>query len=597
MGQIRQRPEIPATAKWRLSDIYPSNEAWEADFALAQEDIQSMGALQSSLADTKESILGALDRLSLAQRRLEALYCYARMRRDEDSRETEAQARADRIATLSVRAEAAASFLRPALLAMPEPLLADCAADPAFAKHSRTLSLMLRDRPHTLPEAQEALLAEAGEIGDAPQTIYTLFIEADLSFPEIRDERGEMIPVSEARFHSLLLNRDARVREDAYRAILGTYAGFGNTLASIYAASVKNDWFRARTRAFSSAREASLFASEIPETVYDALLVAVEEKLPALNRYLQLKKRALGLPALHMWDLYQDTAEDFELKLSYDDGYRLVLEALAPLGEAYTLVVLQARDAGWIDVYENAGKAHGAYSWGNYDAHPFILMNYEDTLDSASTLAHEMGHAMHSYLSCAAQPFEMYDYTLFAAEVASTVNEILLSCHLLAKYQEPSARQSIIGSLLEHFRTTVFRQTLFAAFEKETHAMQERGEPLTREALCALYLSLNRKYYGEACEVDEIVQNEWMRIPHFYRAFYVYQYATGFSAAACIARKILREGAPAVEGYMKFLGAGGSMPPLAALRLAGVDMETKAPVAEALQWFEELTEAFAGLTL
>lgn len=595
MSSIKERADIAQSDKWRLSDLYASSGDWEADFALARREIEDMASVEAGLSETRESILSALNAASALNRRLSTLYCYARMSRDEDSRVAKAQAMADRAQTLAVRAEAAVSFLRPSLLAMPEALLSACAADPAFEKHTRTLSLILRERPHTLPKEQEALLAEAQEIGGAPSTVFTMLTEADMSFPQIAGEDGEMIDVSEARFLTLLVSRDRRVRKDAYETVMGAYGKLGNTFASLYAASIKNDCFNAHARRFPSAIEASLFANEIPTAVYGALLEAIEARLPALNRYLSIKQRALSLPEMHLYDLYVDTTPDFSLALPYAEGYDLVLSAVAPLGEAYAEVVRAAKKQGWVDVYENAGKHHGAYSWGTYDAHPYVLMNYEDTLDSASTLAHELGHAMHSYLSSQAQPFEKSDYTLFAAEVASTVNEILLSCHLLEKHKEPAARQSIIGALLEHFRTTVFRQSLFAMFEREAHAMQERGEALTRDALCALYYQINEKFYGASCVVDDPVRNEWMRIPHFYRAFYVYQYATGFCAAVSIARGILSGREGALSGYLAFLGAGGSLPPIEALRLAGVDMETPAPVQDALGWFEELLAMFEGL--
>lgn len=590
--KTRVRAEIDDVYKWQLDAIFPTDAAWEEAFAQAKDGIAAIEALQKGLAPQKESILHALQAIYALERTVDKLYTYARMRRDEDSREPVPQAMADRIMSFVARASAVTAFLKPALLAMPEALLLDCAKDSNFSEYDRFLADILRRRPHVLPAEQEALLAEAAEIGNAPENIYTLFTEADLKFPDIRDEHGAVIELTEARLLTLLNNRDGRVRKDAYETIMRTYGEFGNAMASIYAASVKNDSFRARAHKFASAMEGSLFENEIPPSVYGALLQAIDEKLPALNRYLSCKKQTLGLSELHMWDLYVDTTSEFSLQLPYDEAYALVLDALAPLGESYVEIVRQAKTSGWIDVYPNVGKHNGAYSWGCYDAKPYVLLNFEDTLDSASTLAHELGHSMHSYLSAKAQPYAKADYTLFAAEVASTVNEILLSAHLLEKYTTREARQSLLGTLLEGFRTTVFRQALFATFERDTHAMHERGEALTKEALCDLYSAINQRFYGESCVLDEAVRFEWMRIPHFYRAFYVYQYATGFCAAACIARKILAEGKPAVDGYMKFLSAGGSMPPLEALRLAGVDMETPAPVREALDWFEEMIARF-----
>ncbi len=589
---IRPRKAIDPKDMWCLEDIYPSAEVWEADFSRVQEKIQELLKVEEALTPTPEGILSVLKAVMALSRLFNKLFSYARMRRDEDSRLPQSQGMVDRAESLGARVGAACAFLRPALLAMPEALLTRCIADPDFADYDRLLWDVLRSRPHTLPAEQEALLAEAEEIGGAPGNIYTLFTEADLSFPTIKGEDGKRVTVSDARFLTLLGSRDGRVRKDAYEAVMNAYGKFGNTFAAMYAASVKADLFDAKAHKFPTAIEAALFSSEIPVPVYDALITAIDDRLPALNRYQALKRKTLGLDTLHLWDLYADTAKDFSLKLTYDQAYDLVLEALAPLGADYVNVIRKAKEAGWVDVYENAGKHHGAYSWGNYDSHPYVLMNFEGTLDSASTLAHELGHAMHSYFSNAAQPYAKADYTLFAAEVASTVNEILLSCYLLEKHPELTAQQSLLGALLEHFRTTVFRQTLFATFEKETHAMQERGEALTREALCGLYYRINEKFYGQGAVVDQAVENEWMRIPHFYNAFYVYQYATGFSAAVCIARKILREGKAAVDGYMRFLSAGGSLPPLEALKLAGVDMATPVPMREALDWFEEVLMKF-----
>lgn len=593
---IRERSAIQAQFKWRLTDIYATQEAWESEFAAAQEALTSMPLLQSNLSPTAGSILDALKKITALMQRTDRIYSYARMRRDEDSRQTEPQAMADRAESLVVRANAAVSFLRPALLAMPESLLRDCVQNPAFSAFDRMLEDILRSRPHTLPAAQEALLAQAGEIGGAPSTIYTMFTEADLTFPPIEGPDGKSIEVSEGRFITLLSSRDSAIRKATYETVMNTYGRFGNAISATYAASVKNDVFTARAHKFSSAIEASLFATEVPVSVYDALLTAIDERLPALNRYLGLKQKALGLSELHLYDLYVDTSVDFDLKLSYDEAYALVLDALVPLGKGYTDTLRKAKDAGWVDVYENIGKHHGAYSWGTYGVHPYVLMNFEGTVDSASTLAHELGHSMHTHFSSEAQPYAKADYTLFAAEVASTVNEILLTEHLLKKHPEREAQQSLLGTLLEHFRTIVFRQALFATFERETHTMQERGIPLTREALCDLYYGINEKFYGAGCVVDDAVRNEWMRIPHFYRAFYVFQYATGFSAAVSIARRILREGAPAVEGYKQFLSAGGALPPLDALRLAGVDMATPQPVREALDWFEEILEKFEQIS-
>lgn len=591
--KIMQRQEIAENMKWRLEDIYESAEKWEEDFALAQQEMEQMKNLD--LRPDKENILAVFEKVFSLSRRIEGIYSYASMTRDQDSREASSQAMADRALTLAIQSETVTAVLRPALLAMPEELLKDCLADERFKEYDRTLEDVMRMRPHILSAAEEQLLAQAGEIGSAPSTIYNLFTEADMTFPTIEGEDGNPVEVSDARIILLLTSRNPRVRRQAYETIMNTYGKYGNMIAATYGASVKYDVFSARVRHFGSAREASLFENEIPVSVYDALQTAVEERIPAMNRYLKLKQKALGLDEMHLWDLYVDTTGEYDVSMSYDEAYDLMCKALAPLGEDYVQVLKKAKDERWIDVMENAGKHSGAYSTGLYGVHPYVLMNFNGNFDSASTLAHEMGHSMHTYYSNENQPYAKANYTLFAAEVASTVNEVLLSCYMLENEKDQQAQEYILGTLLEHFRTTVFRQTLFAAFEKETHAMQERGEPLTRDALCSLYKSINDQYYGGASVVDEPVKNEWMRIPHFYRAFYVYQYATGFSAAVCIARKILSEGESAVKGYKAFLSAGGSLPPIEALKLAGVDMETPQPVREAMDWFEEIVEKLAKM--
>ncbi|MDR0898592.1 MAG: oligoendopeptidase F [Oscillospiraceae bacterium] len=592
---IPERGQIAPQYQWTLTDIYPTTADWERDFAAIEAAIAGMDAVREALSPTKESILATLKAQEAAHQKLERAWGYAYMKHDEDGRESQAQAMNDRIQSLGARVGAATAFIAPALLQMPEALLRDCLADPAFADYDRLLFGLLRNRAHVLPAEQEALLAQADEIGSAAQNTYGMLTTVDMEFPTIEGEDGQPTLVNSARLLTLLSSHDARVRRDAWLAMMGAYARYGNTFAALYAASVKNDGFHAHARGFASARAHSLFDSEIPETVYDALLDAVAERLPALHRYMRLKQKGLGLETLNLWDLYAETTRDFDIKVSYEEAFALILEALAPLGEDYIATLRAAQHEGWVDAFENQGKRGGAYSSGVYGVHPFVLMSFEGTLDSTSTLAHELGHAMHSHLSAQKQPFAKYDYTLFAAEVASTVNEILLTSYLLGKYPEAAAQQSLLGMLLEQFRGTVFRQTMFAAFEKETHLMQDRDEALTAQALSDVYEGINQRYYGAGCTVDPAVRAEWMRIPHFYRAFYVYQYATGFSAAVCIARKILREGAPAVAGYRKFLEAGGSMPPIDALRMAGVDMETPEPVREALDWFEELVGKFEGL--
>jgi oligoendopeptidase F len=393
----------------------------------------------------------------------------------------------------------------------------------------------------------------------------------------------------------MINSRDRRVRREAFEGLHDTYKKYSNTIGAAYAASVKGDIFSAKTHKYDSSISASLTPNDIPIAVYDGLVEAVHAHLPALAKLLSVRKKLLSVDELRLYDLYVNVEEGFTLSVPYEKACEIVLEAFAPLGKDYTNIVKRSFDERWIDVYENAGKSSGAYSWGTYDAHPYILLNYVEEFDSVSTLAHELGHLMHSYCTNTAQPYPKSDYSMFVAEVASTVNEILLSMDLQKKYDDPAAKRFLIGELLESFRGTVFRQTMFAEFERETHAMAERGEPLTHESMSALYRSLNDKYYGAAVTIDDTVNAEWSRIPHFYRNFYVFQYATGLSAAAFIARRILREGQPAVGDYLKFLKAGSSVPPIEALKLAGIDMSKKESIDSALSWFDELADEYVRL--
>ena len=423
-----------------------------------------------------------------------------------------------------------------------------------------------------------------------------MFDNVDVPFPAVTNDEGEQVKLTHGNYGPLIRSQNRAVRKEAFEAMMGTFEKFSATVSAIYAASVKGDVFSARARHYDSARQASLAPHEIPEAVYDNLLSEVDAALPALAEYLKLRKEKLGVDELHLYDLYVPVVGDFDMKMSYPEAFELVCEGLAPLGEEYIAQLRAGYAGGWIDVYENKSKRSGAYSWGCYGCHPYVLLNHTDDLGGAMTLAHELGHSMHSFYSNGAQPFAKANYSLFVAEVASTCNEVLLMRHLMNKYKDnPKAAAFLANQLLEEFRTTVFRQTMFAAFEKISHEMHEKGEPLTSEALNKAYLALNEKYYGSECVVDDIIRVEWMRIPHFYRNFYVYQYATGFSAAVAIATRILNEGESAVRDYKKFLSAGCSVPPIEALRYAGVDMEKPDAVRAALRVFAETVEELKKL--
>ncbi len=452
-------------------------------------------------------------------------------------------------------------------------------------------------RPHILSTEMETLLANAQEALSSPGNIYDMLTDVDMKLGKVRNEEGKLVELTHARYGSLMESPVRSVRRSAYEHMMKAYAAYGSTFAASYAGNVKSDVFYARARGYASARQAALYPDDIPESVYDNLIAAIHDAIPTLNAYCELRKRAFDIPTVHLYDLYAPLTKGFDTKLTFDEAYDLLLEGVAPLGDDYVDVVRKAKDSRWIDVYETPNKTTGAYSNGSaYGIHPYVLLNFRPELDGMLTLAHEMGHAMHSYYSNQTQPYAKSNYTIFVAEVASTCNEVLTISALRKKYEgNKPAQLALIGRLLEGFRTTVFRQTMFAEFEMKAHAMEEAGQPLTKESLCALYYDLNKQYYGGGCRVDKVVENEWMRIPHFYRSFYVYKYATGFCAAVALANKILTGGEEAVKAYRTFLTLGGSMSPIEELKIAGVDMSTPEPVISALDVFAELLADFSEL--
>ena len=563
--ELKTRQEMDPRWQWRLEDIFPTEEAYEQAYEQARQAIEAMKKWQGRVAEDPRQAIRDADAISL---RMDHLGAYALMRKDEDGSDPVRQARAARFHSLAVAAGSAVSFLDPELLALPDNELRALIDDPDFADYSEMGRLLLLQKPHTLPAEQEKLLAEAGEVMGAPQEIFGMFNNVDLPLPTVTGEDGQPLQLTHGNYGLLLRSRNRDVRREAFEGMNGTFRKFGATLTATYAGAVKAAVFRARVRHYASARQASLAPLEIPESVYDNLLAAVEDALPALTEYLRIRKNKLNVDELHLYDLYVPIIADYDMKMTFPEAFDLVCEGLAPLGEAYIAKLREGFSGGWIDVYENKAKRSGAYSWGCYGVHPYVLLNHTDDLSGAMTLAHELGHSMHTYYSDLNQPYPKSHYSLFVAEVASTCNEVLLMRHLMKKYKDdPKALAFLCNQLLEEFRTTVFRQTMFAAFEKEAHAMHERGEALTDQALSAMYKGLNEKYYGGGCVVDDSISSEWMRIPHFYRNFYVYQYATGFSAAVAIASRILKEGESAVRDYRRFLSAGCSVPPIQALRV------------------------------
>ena len=593
--RIPERSEIAPRDTWKLEDIYPSREAWEADYAKCLTLLDAFPAYEGRL-NRPDTLLEALNAMTEIGRLSGDLFTYARMKRDEDNRQSEYQALTERAQALLVRAETASSFVQPELLSQSAEYIESAAEAPGFEDYRVMLRETERQRPHTLSASEERLVAMSGDMGGAPSTIYTMLNNADMKFPAIPGEDGKSIELTHASYIPLMMNRSRDVRRAAFDAMYSTYKSFSATIPAIYSASVKSDVFYARTAKHESALASRLFPDAVPEAVYTNLIETAHRHLGKLGEYMTRKGEQIGVSDMGMEDVYVPAVEGFDINLPFDEAYALMIDCLKPLGEDYQAVLRKAREERWIDPYENVGKSSGAYSWGTYDSHPYVLMNYHPSLDSLLTIAHEMGHSMHTYYSNAAQPCTTAEYSLFVAEVASTTNECLVLMELMERYKgNDKAQAYLIAQLLENFRTTLFRQTMFAEFERESHAMAERGEPLTVESLNAVYASLNALYYPTVRQ-NELIAYEWMRIPHFYRAFYVYKYATGFSAAMALASGIRREGAPAVERYRRFLSLGGSMHPIELLKIAGVDMSKPESIESALSEFDGLVDRYLELT-
>ncbi len=591
--ELKHRSEMDPAYQWQLSDIFATPEAFEQEIDAVSALAGPVSAGRGHVAEDPKA---AVRMYFSVMQRLEKLFGYAMMHHDSDGSDGTYTAWLSRVQSLAVSLETAGSYLTPELLAMPEEALRALMDDPDFRDYSVFISEVLRNRAHTLPAEQEQLLARLSDSLRTPHDAFSMLSDVELPMPEVPDGEGGTTRLSHGKYQSLIRSRDRAVRKAAFEGMMGAYSAFGGTVAALYSGSVRRHVAEAELRHYPSALQSALEPDQVPVSVYENLLNEVDQALPTLNRYLGLRKRLLGVDELHLYDLYVPLIGSVDFPLTYPQACDLVLEALKPLGDEYASVLRRAFSERWIDVYENKAKRSGAYSNAVYGVHPYILLNFESNLDAASTLAHELGHTMHSYFSNRMQPYPKADYSLFVAEVASTCNEVLMNRYLQDRYRDqPDMIRYLLIDLLESFRTTVVRQTMFAAFEKISHEMAERGEPLTRESLSEQYLELNRHYYGASCAVDADIASEWMRIPHFYRDFYVYKYATSFSAAVTIADRILTEGAPAVRDHLNFLSLGGSVPPIDALKTDGVDMSGPAPVRRAMQVFAETVDRLEQL--
>lgn len=589
--QAQKRSEIDAKYKWKLEDIFADNEAWEAEFAEVEAMLPALSALKEHIADNVDTMRDGLQKIDRASWMLERLFVYARMRRDEDSADSVYQGLASRAQNLAVRLSGALSFLDPLLLSLDEQTLSAYIHAPELTDYSFMLENLLRSKAHVLDEKSERLLSMAGDFSDGAQEIFTMLDNADLKFGEVEHE-GRVYPITHAKYMELMQSPDRALREKVYRKYYEAFSGHINTIAAIYSTAVRKDIFYAKARGYESARNKALFADNVPPAVYTDLIDTVHENLGTMYDYLRLRGRALGIENLEMYDVYAPLVPEVDAQYTYEQAQDIVLEALGALGEDYTGMLRRAYADGWIDVYETPGKRSGAYSWGVYGTHPYVLLNHRSDLDSVFTLAHELGHAMHTFYSDGAQPYAKAGYAIFVAEVASTVNEILLTKHLLRTVSDPALKKYVLNHYIDQFRTTVLRQTMFAEFEMQAHAKAERGEALTVEALNGLYFDLNRLYYGKEMGDDPTIQYEWARIPHFYTAFYVYKYATGFSCASAIVRKLETEPGMLAK-YKAFLQAGGSDYPMEILKKAGIDVSEAVRLcmqefADALRQFEAL---------
>ena len=577
--KLIERKDIPAEERWDLERIYKDSEAWEADFNAAAEEIKLIPAFENHLTDSADTLLRFLKTTESLELKLDDLYVYAKMKLDEDNRINRYQGMRDRAMALMVKASEAMAFYTPEILAAGEDRINELLAQSdALKGYERAYRDILRYAPHTLSKEQEELLAMSGEMAENAQNTFTMFNEADLKFPTIKDEDGDDITITHGNFIRLMESKDRAVREAAFKGLYSSYGSYRNTVAATLSGSVKKDVFYAKVRKYPSALNEALFADAVDETLYDGLINAVRDNLDAFHSYLKLRKEVLGVDELHFYDVYTPLVADADRKIPFEEGFEIVKKALAPLGEEYIGLLQQAKDNRWMDVRENEGKTSGAYSWGVYNTDPYVLMSYQDNLNSVFTMAHELGHSLHSYYSWHNQPYQYAYYRIFVAEVASTVNETLLADYMLKTSKDDREKAFLLNQYLEEFRGTVYRQTMFGEFEKIIHQRAEAMETLTADDFCEIYLNLNKDYFGDAIVYDDEIALEWSRIPHFYNAFYVYKYATSFAAAQYLANRILSGDPQAKEDYINFLKGGCSDDPNELLKKAGVDLTDPATI-------------------
>ena len=590
-----ERKDIAQQLKWQTTDIFPTDEAWEKEFKAVEAEYVNydFSVFKGKLGD-KETLLNCFRLIDTISRRIEKLYLYAHLRHDEDMRVSQYTSAHAQVAAMISKIFAEFSFVEPELTSLDDSVLQGFIADPDFAEYDYKLRKIASSKAHVLSEAEEKLLTLGGDVMRDFQSVFSMLNNANLNLPKAT-LHGQEVQMSHGLYGVALHDLDGAVRKEWFEKYYGSFIKLIDAISQTYYSNVKKNVFYKTARNYESCMAMAMAGEDVQPIVYENLINAVHSALPTLHEYISLRKEVTGLAEQHMYDIYVPLVENAEIKLSFEEAYDLVIEGLAPLGADYQALLKKGKDEGWIDVCESEGKRSGAYSSGVYDTHPYVLLNYQETTNDIFTVAHEMGHALHSYKSNETQPYAKADYTIFLAEIASTVNEVLLLKHLYKKTEDKNLKKYLLNYYMDMIRATLFRQSQFAEFEQIAHAKAEAGEPLTKESLCDVYYKLNKDYYGEGIIHDEQIAYEWARIPHFYNAFYVYKYATGITSAISIVKRILTEGQPAVDDYFKFLSSGGCTDPVTILKGAGIDLTTNAPFEAAMEEFKNTLEEFKAL--
>ena len=590
-----ERKDIPENLKWKLTDIFASDDAWDAEYKSVEETYSGFDySIFKGKLGNKQVLLDCFKMSDTLSRRLEKLYVYANMRHDEDVRVGRTSSALSKIGALLSKIFAELAFVDPELTALDEATLNAFIADPDFAAYDYRLKKIAASKAHVLSEAEEKLLTLGGDVMREFRSVFSMINNANLNLPKAKFQ-GQEMQISHGMYGVVLHTGNAEERKEWFEKYYQSFINLIETITQTYYGNVKKDVFYKTARKYESCMAMAMDGEDVNPVVYENLIEAVHGALPIMHEYISLRKQESGLAEQHMYDIYIPLVEDAEIKLPFEQAYELVIEGLAPLGEDYQNLLRKGRADGWIDVCESEGKRSGAYSTGVYDTHPYVLLNYQETTNDIFTIAHEMGHALHTYKSVETQPYAKSDYTIFLAEIASTVNEVLLLKHLYKKSEDKNLKKYLLNYYMDMIRATLFRQTQFAEFEQIAHAKAESGEALTKENLNEIYYRLNKDYYGDGIVHDEQIAYEWARIPHFYNSFYVYKYATGITSAISIAKRILTEGEPAVQDYFRFLSSGGCEDPVSILQKAGVDLTKKAPFEAAMQEFADTLNEFKSL--